>query len=37
MVYERINIQKGNFTTEELNPTPEEIKKRVYDTILNFG
>ncbi len=37
MVFERINIGKGFFTTEELNPTPEEIKKRVYNTILNFN
>jgi len=36
MVFERINIEKGNFTTYELNPTPEETKKRVYDTILKF-
>jgi phytoene/squalene synthetase len=36
MVYERINIRKGNFTTEELNPTPEEIRARVYQTIAAF-
>jgi phytoene/squalene synthetase len=36
MVYERINIEKGTYTTSELNPTPEEIKKRVYDTITEF-
>jgi phytoene/squalene synthetase len=37
MVYERIDIEKGSFTAEELNPTPEEIKERVYNTIVNFG
>jgi phytoene/squalene synthetase len=37
MVFERINIEKGNFTAEELNPTPEEIKERVYHTIVKFG
>jgi phytoene/squalene synthetase len=36
MVFERIDIQKGTFTTEELNPTPEETKERVYRTIMNF-
>jgi len=36
MVFERINVEKGNFTSYELNPTPEETKQRVYDTILKF-
>jgi phytoene/squalene synthetase len=36
MVYERINIEHGNFTAKELNPTPEEIKKRVYETIIGL-
>lgn len=36
MVYERIDVQKGNFTMNELNPTPEEIRKRVYETIASF-
>lgn len=36
MVFERINVEKGTFTTEELNPTPEEIKKRVRKVIENF-
>ena len=36
MVFERINIEKGTFTTEELNPTPEETGKRVYKTIMSF-
>lgn len=36
MVFERIDIQNGKFTTEELNPTPEETKERVYDTIMKF-
>ena len=36
MVFERIDIEKGEFTTEELNPTPEETKERVYRKILNF-
>jgi phytoene/squalene synthetase len=35
MVFERINIESGKFTTEELNPTPEESKQRVYKTIMN--
>jgi phytoene/squalene synthetase len=36
MVFERINIKNGKFTTEELNPTPEETKDRVYRIIMNF-
>ena len=36
MVYERINPVIGNFTTPELNPTPHEIRERVYNTILAF-
>ena len=37
MVFERINIRKGKFTSGELNPTPEETKERVYNTILNLS
>jgi phytoene/squalene synthetase len=36
MVYERIDVSNSNFTTEELNPTAEEVKKRVHETILAF-
>jgi phytoene synthase len=36
LVFERIDINNGTFTAEELNPTPEETKKRVYETIMNF-
>ncbi len=36
MVYERINAEHSNFTTEELNPTAEEVKRRVHETILAF-
>jgi phytoene/squalene synthetase len=31
MVFDRINIANGNFTTPELNPTPGEIKKKVLE------
>jgi len=37
MVFERIDIEKGKFTTDELNPAPDEIRKRVYNTILEFS
>ena len=37
MVYERIDIKKGTFTTAELNPTPSETRERVYQTIMNFN
>jgi phytoene/squalene synthetase len=36
MVFERIDLRKGKFTTEELNPTPEETRERVYNKIINF-
>jgi phytoene/squalene synthetase len=36
MVFERIDVTNGVFTTEELNPTPEETRERVYDTIIRF-
>lgn len=37
MVFERIDINNGSFTTKELNPAAEEIKERVYNTIMNFN
>jgi hypothetical protein len=36
MVFERIDIKNGTFSTAELNPTAAEIKQRVYETILGF-
>jgi phytoene/squalene synthetase len=36
MVFEKIDLKNGKFTTEELNPTPEETRERVYDIIMNF-
>jgi phytoene/squalene synthetase len=36
MVFERIDLRKGKFTTEELNPSPEETKERVHNVIMNF-
>lgn len=36
MVFERINVDKGSFTSLELNPTPEETRKRVYENIIKF-
>jgi phytoene/squalene synthetase len=36
MVFERIDLINGSFTTAELNPTPEETRDRVYKLILNF-
>jgi phytoene/squalene synthetase len=36
MVFERIDLRNGQFTTEELNPTPEETKERVYRKIINL-
>ena len=31
MVFDRIDIEHGSFTTEELNPTPVEIKEKVFE------
>jgi len=36
MVFERIDIESGTFTTEELNPTWQEIKERVGQVIERF-
>jgi 15-cis-phytoene synthase len=36
MVFERIDIDNGTFTTWELNPTPKEIKARVWKVIQEF-
>lgn len=36
MIFERIDVEKGSFSTGELNPTPEEVKQKVYETILAF-
>jgi phytoene/squalene synthetase len=36
MVFERIDVEKGTFASYELNPTPQETRKRVYETIINF-
>jgi len=36
MVFERIDLQNGEFTSLELNPAPAEIRDRVYDTIMKF-
>lgn len=36
MVFERIDAVAGSFTTGELNPTPDETKARVLETILKF-
>lgn len=33
MVFERIDIANGNFLSDELNPTPDEVKERVLETI----
>jgi phytoene synthase len=36
MVFERIDIENGTFSTAELNPTPEEIKTKVWEMIEKF-
>jgi phytoene/squalene synthetase len=36
MVFERIDLKNGKFSIEELNPTPDETRERVYNTIINF-
>lgn len=36
MVFERIDIDNGTFTTKELNPTPGEIQAKVWEVIEEF-
>jgi hypothetical protein len=36
MVFERIDIENGTFTSKELNPTWQEIKERVGQVIERF-
>ena len=36
MVFERIDLINGQFSTEELNPTPEQTRERVLKIIMNF-
>lgn len=36
MVFERIDITNGNFMSDELNPTPDEVKVRVLETISTY-
>lgn len=36
MVFERIDIDNGTFSTKELNPSPQEIKERVWSVIETF-
>lgn len=35
-IFERINVNKGGFTTEELNPSTKEIKDRISRIISSF-
>lgn len=37
MIFERIDPERGKFTTEELNPTPQETRQRVLDKIMVFS
>ena len=36
MVFERIDVKNGRFTTEELNPSPDETRERVREVIDRF-
>jgi hypothetical protein len=35
-IYNRIDPEHGRFTSEELNPTPEEVKESVMECIKVF-
>jgi phytoene/squalene synthetase len=35
-ILERVDVHNGGFTTTELNPSPEEIEKRIRDTVNLF-
>lgn len=36
-IFERIDVANGNFTASELNPSTEEVKERINQTILSFS
>jgi phytoene synthase len=36
MVFDRIDIENGNFTGQELNPTPQEIRTKVLEVASNW-
>ena len=36
MVFDRIDVDKGKFSSEELNPAPSEIREKVLKTISTF-
>ncbi|UCE23260.1 MAG: squalene/phytoene synthase family protein [Candidatus Zixiibacteriota bacterium] len=35
-ICERIDVEGGLFTTEELNPTPQQVSDRIYATVSQF-
>ncbi len=35
-IFERIDPEKGIFTTKEMNPTPDEVQNRIYETVSSF-
>ena len=35
-ILERVDVPNGSYTTEELNPSPEEVDQRIKDTISSF-
>ena len=35
-IFERINVAKGQFTTEELNPSPDEVRERIQLVLSSF-
>ena len=35
-IFERIDVNNGKFTTEELNPSPKEIKERISKIVSSF-
>ncbi len=37
MVFERIDPENGTFRTDDLTPTPQETKERVYRVIMDFA
>ena len=34
MVFERIDIERGKFTSDELNPSPGETRQKVFETVM---
>ncbi|MCH7492986.1 squalene/phytoene synthase family protein [Patescibacteria group bacterium] len=35
-IFGKINLEDGNFSTEEMNPSPDEVKKKIMEVTFSF-